>query len=115
MGAVVAEARAGYTIRMVVRLLLALILAAFALPAAAMPCHDAPMAGMAAMAHHPDSPRDKALPVHACIGCVPPSSWRSGAVPPRLAAPATIRAARIATLDLAPVAPPATPPPKPAA
>jgi hypothetical protein len=62
------------------RLILALLLACLALPAtAAMPCHDdAAMPAMAMEHHAPASGehRDQAVTAHACIGCVPPSSWR---------------------------------------
>ncbi len=93
---------------MLARLILALLLAAFAFPAVApAACHDAPAAhGRAvvmemavtsgAQAHSadhamagPDAGHDagdrKATPPHGCIGCVPPSNWRavriSGATP----------------------------------
>jgi len=79
---------------MIARLILALLLAAFAFPAVApAACHDAPasrghaaamdMAGMDKTATHvmtdagPDheAPERKATALHGCIGCVPPSNW----------------------------------------
>jgi hypothetical protein len=75
---------------MLARLILAVLLAALALPAtAAMPCHDdTPVMGE--MVHHAPASPDRAIPAHICIGCVPPSSWR---------------AARFETPALIPVAP----------
>ncbi len=61
------------------RLILALLLAAFAFPAMANgPCHDAP--AMMPMAHHgaakhrmPGSD-ERGLAPHVCIGCIPPAT-----------------------------------------
>lgn len=97
---------------MLARLLVALLLAAFAVPVAATPaCHDgAPMAAM----HHaaPATPDEHGQPVHACIGCIPPGDWNAA----RLATPvppARIETVgRIARLDLLAPLPPATPPPR---
>jgi hypothetical protein len=86
---------------MLARLILALLLAAFALPASApAACHDAQtshtmtMAAPMAMDH---APEQKATPPHGCIGCVPPSNWSAA----RLLAPAPRTAA--ATIERAPV------------
>ena len=58
---------------MLPRLILALLLAAFALPASApAACHDVPTAHAMAMDH---APAQTATPPHGCIGCVPPSNW----------------------------------------
>ncbi|MEG3165892.1 hypothetical protein U1701_14940 [Sphingomonas sp. PB2P19] len=58
---------------MLARLILALLLAAFAFPASApAACHDAPATHSMPMDH---APEQKATPPHGCIGCVPPSNW----------------------------------------
>lgn len=73
---------------MLARLILALLLAAFALPASASAaCHDSsamavhavamPMAMDPAADH---APEQKATPPHGCIGCVPPSNWTAARV-----------------------------------
>lgn len=108
---------------MLLRLLLTLMLAMVAVPAAAaMPCHDSAAADTmtAAMAagamtgrHHRPAPMpDPATAAHFCVGCVPPSSL----VGARLAAPALIPAAppaaRVARLDLGGGDPPSLPPPR---
>ena len=68
---------------MFARLILALLLAAFALPVmASVPCHDGStgMVGISATTMHHDAPppaRDydqKAIAPHACMGCIPPST-----------------------------------------
>jgi len=98
---------------MLARLILALMLAAFALPAATMPCHDAPMAmSGVAMAHHGDVAPARAIAAHACIGCVPPSSWRTGTLDRLMPLSRPLQRIRVATLDVGPAAPPAIPPPK---
>ena len=103
---------------MLLRLILAILIAALAMPAMAKSgCHD-DLPATVAMNHHamsmpmPMSKQDGTTAEHVCAGCIPPSTWRGGvitrAVPPR----ATPPVARIARLDLAPSAPPATPPPR---
>jgi hypothetical protein len=66
---------------MVARLLLALLLAAFAWPALANgPCCDMPVAAMAVphhAGHAAPARRDHATAPHLCIGCVPPASLAS--------------------------------------
>ncbi|RZM34989.1 MAG: hypothetical protein EOP67_14130 [Sphingomonas sp.] len=83
---------------MLIRLILALMLAAFAFPASApAACHDAPATHMMPMDH---APEQKATPPHGCIGCVPPSNWNAARIlaPAPRTAPATIE--RAAVLDL---------------
>jgi len=101
---------------MLARLILSLLLAAFALPAmAASPCHDSSVPMVMSMHHSaPATPAhdDKAVAVHNCIGCIPPSTLKSGAdiaSPPR---PAEIRIAGLARLDPGTAPTPATPPPR---
>ncbi|TXC69828.1 hypothetical protein FSB78_01785 [Sphingomonas ginsenosidivorax] len=105
---------------MLARLILALLLAAFALPASApAACHDAqvmhamPMAMPGAMPAAMDhAPEQKATPPHGCIGCVPPSNWSAA----RLVGPAprTLAAMieRAAVLDLRDGLAPALRPPR---
>jgi len=101
---------------MLLRLLLGILIATLAMPAMAQGgCHDdMPMA--AAPSHHamsmPISKHDGAPAEHLCTGCIPPSTWRSGVIPHEPLPVATPSPARIVTLDLAPRAPPATPPPR---
>lgn len=101
---------------MLLRLILALLMTALAMPAMAHSgCHDdMPMA--VASSHHamsmPMSKHEGTAAEHVCAGCIPPSTWRTGVIVLAALPPATPLAARIATLDLAPPAPPATPPPR---
>jgi hypothetical protein len=81
------ERRARNSASVFARMILALLLAAFAVPAMASgPCHDSPammpgmmMAGMAApMAQHRDAQHDRSdqprgMAPHVCIGCIPPA------------------------------------------
>ena len=106
---------------MLARLILTLLLAAFALPAmAASPCHDAPV--VMAMAPHHSMPAmpgqedgrhdDKTIVAHACIGCIPPSSMA-----PRVISHPVIPGGRmpmeaIAPFDMGTPSTPATPPPR---
>jgi hypothetical protein len=114
---------------MLARLILALLLAAFAFPAVApAACHDASASrghgvamDMAAMSgaqeamsdHRPDHERDrKATPLHGCIGCVPPSNWNTARVlGVALREPAMVTA-RVAALDLGAGVAPALRPPR---
>ncbi len=83
---------------MLARLILALLLAAFAFPASApAACHDAPATHMMPMDH---APEQKAPPPHGCIGCVPPSNWSAARIlgPVPRSAAATIE--RAAVLDI---------------
>lgn len=108
---------------MIARLILALLIAAFALPAMAItPCHGSghdesgTMAGME-MRHDTPAPapvrdHDAAIAVHSCMGCIPPASL----VRPAFAAPlrpeSAILVAPLARFDARPASPPATPPPR---
>jgi hypothetical protein len=101
---------------MLVRLILSLLLAAFTLPAmASAPCHDTP-APMAMAAGHsmPAMPvhQDKAIALHDCMGCIPPSSLKSGADLGAPLQPAEIRIAGFARLNPGKAPAPATPPPR---
>jgi hypothetical protein len=97
---------------MLVRLLLALLLAAVAVPTAApAACHDAPASGHA-MPMPADDGRPDAVPVHACAGCIPPSDWLGA----RVAAPLPIASAPPSPMPPASLAgtgaPPDLPPPR---
>ncbi|MGR6329700.1 hypothetical protein ACU5AX_11595 [Sphingomonas sp. XXL09] len=100
---------------MLIRLILALLLAAFTLPnAAAAACHDTLAPGAAAHAmpmSHP-APRQEAVAVHGCIGCIPPSDWWRAPIVAPVPAPQPLLAATIRPLDLGRAAPPALPPPR---
>jgi hypothetical protein len=115
---------------MLARLILALLLAAFAFPAVApAACHDASVSrrhavvmDMAAMGgtyeaisgHRPDheAPDRKATPLHGCIGCVPPSNWNTARVlGVALREPAMVTE-RVAVLDLGAGVAPALRPPR---
>ena len=104
---------------MIARLLLAIMFALTAIPAPSAACHMPGDGAMVAMHHVPDHPAkapakapEKAMPTHACIGCIPPGDWLGAriAVPPIMRAPAD--APTIARLDLGRSAPPALPPPR---
>ena len=115
---------------MLARLILALLLAAFAFPAVApAACHDASASrgsaivmDMAAMGgthaaisgHRPDheAPDRKPTPLHGCIGCVPPSNWNTARVlGVALREPAMVTE-RAAVLDLGAGVAPALRPPR---
>jgi hypothetical protein len=105
---------------MLARLILSLLLAALAFPAmAAASCHDAPSPQMA-MPHHgmpmPAAPApahdDKAVVGHACIGCIPPSTLKSGVSDGPELRTVEIRIARAATFDPGKAPAPDTPPPR---
>jgi hypothetical protein len=119
---------------MLARLILALLLAAFAFPAVApAACHDASasrgsgvvmdMAAMGgaqeAMSDHGsdhqaghEAPDRKATPLHGCIGCVPPSNWDGARVlGVALREPAVVTG-RVAVLDLGAGVAPALRPPR---
>ncbi|MGU3391839.1 hypothetical protein [Sphingomonas sp. M1A8_2b] len=101
------------------RFLLALLLAAFALPAAApAACHggSTPHA-MKAMpesaANHGDAAPDrKAVALHGCIGCIPPSAWTAVRIDDVLPAKIAMPIGRAAVFDLGRTAAPALRPPR---
>ena len=124
---------------MLARLILALLLAAFAFPAVApAACHDASASrgsavvmDMAAMDmgaheamsdigsdhgsnHRPDheAPDRKATPLHGCIGCVPPSNWNGARVPGAALREPVMVTERVAVLDLGAGVAPALRPPR---
>jgi hypothetical protein len=115
---------------MLARLILALLLAAFAFPAVApAACHDAPASrghgvvmDMAAMGgtheavsgHRPDheAPDRKATPLHGCIGCVPPSNWNAARVLGVALQEPVMVTERAAVLDLGAGIAPALRPPR---
>ncbi|MFA6115879.1 MAG: hypothetical protein WC729_17925 [Sphingomonas sp.] len=103
---------------MIARLILSLLLAALTLPSmAAASCHEAPATEMAA-SHHgmpmPAAPAhdDKAVVGHACIGCIPPSTLKTGAAGVPVPRSAEIRVARAVTFDPGKAPAPDTPPPR---
>ena len=106
---------------MLARLIMALLLAAFAVPTAApAACHDASTtrshAAMAMTADPtdamPGSPDRKAMPVHGCIGCIPPSTWIAARIAPVLPAGTAMPVARAAVLDIGKDTAPALRPPR---
>jgi hypothetical protein len=115
---------------MLARLILVLLLAAFAFPAVApAACHDASASrghavvmDMAAMSgaldamsnHRPDheAPDRKATPLHGCIGCVPPSNWNTARVLGVTLREPTMVTERVAALDLGAGIAPALRPPR---
>ena len=124
---------------MLARLILALLLAAFAFPAVApAACHDASasrgsavvmdmaamdMGAQGAMSdigsdhgsnHRPDheAPDRKATPLHGCIGCVPPSNWNGARVPGVALREPVMVTERVAVLDLGAGVAPALRPPR---
>ena len=114
-----------YSCPMIARLILSLLLAALTLPAmAAASCHEAPVTEMGAtemaVSHHgmpmPAAPApahdDKAVVGHACIGCIPPSTLKTGAAHAPVPNSAEIRIARAATFDPGKAPAPDTPPPR---
>ena len=97
---------------MLARLILVLLLAASAVPAAAAEgCHEN-AATHHAMPGMPDMPDHKVVTAHVCIGCIPPGDWvGAGCVAPMM--PALERAITLpARLDLNAGTPPALPPPR---
>jgi len=101
---------------MLLRLILGVLIAALAMPAMAQSgCHD-DMPAAVMSAHHamstPMSKHDGTATEHVCAGCIPPSTWRAGVITRAVLSSALSPGMRIATLDLAPSAPPATPPPR---
>lgn len=108
----------GYPGRMFARLVLTLLMLAFAVPAPALAaCHPAPAPVTTATHHgqHDPAPVEKHVMPDLCIGCVAPATLGSArlAPPPGFAAPSlTDTASTGAPLGHGP---PATPPPRSAA
>ena len=106
---------------MLARLILALLLAAFAVPAmASSPCHDATASMVMAPGHtmpmrNVPKQDDRAIVAHVCIGCIPPSNMKSGAAARSRMASTEVRIARFIRLDPGEAPAPATPPPRKAA
>ncbi|MEG3123683.1 hypothetical protein [Sphingomonas sp. GB1N7] len=104
---------------MIARLILALLLAAFALPAmASAPCHDGSgkMTGMT-MGHDAPAPapmrdHEKAIAVHSCMGCIPPASLVRPAFAVPLRPEGAMRIVALVRFDAGRSSPPATPPPR---
>lgn len=95
---------------MLLRLLLALLVASFALPAAAAApvCHEeTPMAAM----HH-DAPASVEKPAHVCVGCVPLADWDGARAASPVVRDEMPRAIDVARLDLSGGAPPMLRPPR---
>ena len=101
---------------MFARLILSLLLAAFALPAmAASRCHDAPAAIVMAPHHSmPATPGrdDGAIMAHACIGCIPPSSMEPRAIAHPMIPRDIVLVEIVSRFDTGRPAAPATPPPR---
>lgn len=100
---------------MVTRLILALLLAAFAIPAGAgaPACHDVQGSPTThAMSDMPAAPDHKAMTAHVCIGCIPPSDWIGRTLAGRLRPGDTNPVAGVMRLDLLSGWPPALPPPR---
>jgi hypothetical protein len=92
------------------RFLLALLLAAFALPApVAAACHGG--AG-ATTSHHPSPAPDEPEAVHACIGCIPPAGLDAPHTGLVLLAADLRPPASVPTFDLGRHGPPDLPPPR---
>ncbi|WP_374145528.1 hypothetical protein [Sphingomonas sp. 28-63-12] len=104
---------------MMIRMILALLIAAFALPGSAPACH-APAAVPMTMAmqssdHH--SSRHHQTPMAPmseghCIGCIPPTSWQSAAVLPDRIVARLPRAIAGVPLAIGIGTPPDLPPPR---
>ncbi|MES2097394.1 MAG: hypothetical protein V4459_11615 [Pseudomonadota bacterium] len=93
---------------MILRLLLAVMLAFGAMPAAA---HDPAMPMTHGMAIPHDMP-DKAPPPHQCIGCIAVADWNAERVAAPLLRSTLPPSARVAVLRLGEDTPPALPPPR---
>ncbi|MGA1800438.1 hypothetical protein VH567_16845 [Sphingomonas sp. 4RDLI-65] len=105
---------------MIARLILALLLAAFAVPAAApAACHDASTPAPHTMMMAADTadasdtmPDRKAVPLHGCIGCIPPSNWTSARIAAVAPTDAPVLVERAPVLDIGMVTAPVPPPPR---
>jgi hypothetical protein len=117
------EHRARKAARVFARMILALLLLAFAFPALAnTPCHDAPVAPHAmAKAHtghktpHHGVPAsdERGMVPHMCIGCIPPASIAPRPVAVPIAYGAVRRAIIASAFAAGLSAPPILPPPRP--
>lgn len=98
------------------RLLLTLLLAAFAVPVASpAACHDAATSGAKtrhAMVMLPHEQPAKAIPVHGCIGCIPPTDWLAARIAAPSLTPAVAPSTVTARLNLRGGIPPALRPPR---
>ena len=104
-----------YGAGMIARLILALLLAAFALPALANgPCHDAPVAKAAPhhATHGVPRPDDRAAVTHVCIGCIPPASLDSRMIVARLPVDTSPHALAASVFAPRSGTPPTLPPPR---
>ncbi|WP_354290516.1 hypothetical protein [Sphingomonas sp. PvP055] len=109
--------------RVFARMILALLLLAFAFPALAnAPCHDAPLAPLAmAMTHaghqapHHGVPAsdERGVVPHMCIGCIPPASIAPRPMTAPVAYGAVRRAIVASAFPAGLSAPPILPPPRP--
>lgn len=99
---------------MLVRLILVMLLAAFAMPATAMPGCRAEMRTMpmAADRQMPMAPDHRARVMHVCIGCIAPSNRLTHRIAPVPVAGAAMPIAEAARLVLGTTGPPAPPPPR---
>jgi len=121
------ERRARNDARVFARMILALLLAAFAFPAMASgPCHASPammpgmmMAAMAApMAHrqnaqHDRSDQPRSMAAHVCIGCIPPAMIAPRPVSTPFTYAPMRRAIAVTAFAAGRSAPPILPPPRP--
>jgi hypothetical protein len=100
---------------MLLRLILAVMLMLGGVAAdAASPCCDTPKMSSHSMAGHsmPNEAPAKALPVHNCIGCVPPSDLLAARIAEPILPIAIPPVAGVMRLDLGRGVPPSLPPPR---
>ncbi len=108
---------------MPLRLILVLLLALFAAPAMASACHDdAPPLKVAHAMHHAPAGehqnhgqrnhRNDQATIHACIGCIPPSSWQVASIAPARIVPPLPRRIAMEAFVAGLTGPPALPPPR---
>ena len=100
---------------MFARLILALLLAAFAIPAIAhgQSCHEMPIAApMAHGAHHMPRQHDQATVPHICSGCIPPASLAARGVDAPGVTAAVPRRIVATAFDPGTAPPPIVPPPR---
>lgn len=99
---------------MFVRLLLALLLAAFATPVAAATavCHAETAMQAEHGAHHRMPHRDERTTAHVCVGCAPLSDWLGERIAAPLPRAVVAPGSRVERLDLGRGIAPALPPPR---